>query len=162
MWLFLNNGFFSIVAPTQADPALKAETPSRLPSLMKDYLLVRSRRKGDIERVFGSAIRIVTSPDRDYRFRALVPRSAVATIISAQVAGISYNNFKSSIKDNAYHDACSRVWGVMDDYQRRNASMRPIEPADFRRGLVDLDDVMGMTRETGGYKSKRQQPKARK
>lgn len=101
MWICLNNAFLSIVSP--------AGTP-------KDSLLVRARRKGDIERAFGAksiAHLVKHTPLRDYAYRAEMPREMVAGVIELHVRGIAYGNFKSSVRDDALHSAYNRVWGVM-------------------------------------------------
>jgi hypothetical protein len=82
MWVFLSGAFLSIVQDKQK--------PERL--------LVRARRADDIERVFNTK-RVRETPAGDYRFRASIPRAIVADTIRAEVAGISYPNFKSSVQD---------------------------------------------------------------
>ena len=57
MWLCLNDAFLSIV---------KKDCP-------KDSLLVRARRPGDIEKVFGSDVKVKRSTNSDYLYRANVP-----------------------------------------------------------------------------------------
>lgn len=99
MWICLNNGFFSIVAQRGSD----------------DRLVVRARRKGDLERVFG--VEGIASPGRDYAFRAFMERDDVASVLMCNVLGIDYPNFKNSVKDNALHSAYNRVWSVMGDLQ---------------------------------------------
>ena len=106
MWIVLNDAFLSIVDPGGQGPK-------------GDNLLVRARVKGDLERVFGDKIKVVTLPARDYRFRAFIPRKRVSEIIAAQVAGISYPNFKNSVAENIRHDAYSRIWGVMFGLQNQ-------------------------------------------
>lgn len=100
MWICLNNAFFSIVAsPDKAD----------------DRLVVRARRKGDIERVFGVTGEF--SPGRDYAYRVRLERATVADVLMTLALNISYGNFKSSVKDDRLHDAYARVWGVMGSLQ---------------------------------------------
>lgn len=101
MWICLNNAFLSIVS----NPA-DATT-----------LLVRARRKGDIEAVFGPHVEVVTLPKRDYQFRAVLPRDVVATAVGEALKAIEYPNFKGSVEDGALHDAYMKVWGVMADLQ---------------------------------------------
>lgn len=100
MWIVLNHAFLSIVDPGGQGPK-------------GDNLLVRARIKGDLERVFGNKIKVVTLPARDYLFRAFIPRKRVAEVIAAEVAGIQYGNFKNSVFEHVRHDAYSRIWGVM-------------------------------------------------
>jgi len=101
MWICLNNAFLSIVA-NPADDAT---------------LLVRARRAGDIETVFGAGVEVVTLLERDYQFRAFLRRDVVATAIGEALKAIQYPNFKNSVDDDALHDAYAKVWGVMADLQ---------------------------------------------
>lgn len=101
MWVFLNDAFLSIVAHN-ADP---------------DKLLVRGRFKGDIEAVFPNAVTQET-PDRDYRFRAVIDRDTVAATLAERTRSIEYTNFKSSVHDHARHHIYLDVWSVMATAQR--------------------------------------------
>lgn len=102
MWICLNNAFLSIVEPGSLDRAQKG-----------DVLMVRARRKGDIERVFGTSTVVEKRPERDYLFRAFIPRELVAIQVAAAVTSISYGNFKNSVKDDLLHKAYAAVWGIM-------------------------------------------------
>lgn len=110
MWLCLNNAFFSIVEPA---------------GILGDTLLVRARRKGDIEKVFPDA-EVVRTPGRDYLFRAQVSRELVAKTIADQVRGIGYDNFKSSVRDDKLHNVYARFW-------HGHASLQEIPPYSTRR-----------------------------
>lgn len=101
MWLSLNNAFFSIVVADKRAP--------------DHSLVVRARRKGDIERVFAVAGEF--SPGRDYAFRCVLDRDTVARVVAACVLRIDYGNFKGSVRDDALHRAYNRVWSVMGDLQ---------------------------------------------
>lgn len=103
MWVFLNDAFLSIVEP-------KEQAAGR------DVLQVRARKKGHIQAVFGD-VEVIVAPRADYRYRAFIPRTIVAPIIAQRLMKIDYDNFKDSIQDNDYHDACEEVWGVMNSYQ---------------------------------------------
>jgi hypothetical protein len=118
MWVFLNSAFVSIVTDTK--------NPHNL--------LVRARRKGDIERTFSTA-RVSCTPNADYRYRASINRKVVAAAIANAIIGIPYPNFKDSIpaEDDDRHDFYSRVWGLGWDWQNRNEP--PPEPP--ARGLPD-------------------------
>ena len=101
MWIFTSKGFVSIVNDY--------ERPGNL--------LCRARAKKHLEELFPGET-ITTTPKRDYRFRVSVPREVAVRIIANQVENITYNNFKNSIPEHDYHEACSDVWGVMYKYQR--------------------------------------------
>lgn len=108
MWIMFNNAFLSVVD--------KAPDP--------DQLVVRARVEGHIEAVFPNA-QVIRDASGDYLFRAFIDRADVADAMFKAVMNINYPNFKNSIKDNRYHDACSRVWGVM-------SGLQPVRPYSGR------------------------------
>lgn len=89
MWIFLSSSFLSIVD--------KGDDTGQT-------LLVRARKKGDIERVFPSA-RLIEDGGTDYRFRARIDREEVAQRIADEVRNINYGNFKSTVRELARHDS---------------------------------------------------------
>lgn len=117
MWICLNRAFLSIV-----EPVAHAQGSSAT-------LLVRARRPGDIESVF-PGVTVEKRPERDYLFRALVPREAVAEAVASEVRGIDYGNFKGSVRNNKLHDAYSAFWGIHSRLQ----PTRPYSGAAAARG----------------------------
>lgn len=101
MWVFFNDAFLSIVEYND-DP---------------DFLLVRARSEGDIERVFPEA-EVSKTPDADYLYRTVLRRAEVAAAIAQRALDINYPNFKNSIKNPPYRTACADIWSVMYGYQR--------------------------------------------
>jgi hypothetical protein len=102
MWIFLSKSFLSIVAH-----------PSRA-----HMLVVRARVAGDITAVFPRAKEHRT-PERDYLFRAFIPRKVVAEAMAREVEGLRHTNFKASVLDQERHDVYLGVWGVMNRWQER-------------------------------------------
>jgi hypothetical protein len=102
MWIFLNDGFFSIVESYED----------------KSKFLVRARIKGDLERVFGDH-EVLETPYNDYRFRMILDKKYVTNIIANRIENIDYSNFKNSIspKLESLKSACSKVWRVMFETQ---------------------------------------------
>ena len=98
MWLFTSDGFVSIVADKN-DP-------------QGDRLLVRSRDKMHITNVFPDA-EVFSKQPSDYQWRAWVSRKDVKNAVSKYVDKLNYTNFKNSIVDDKYHDACIDVWDAM-------------------------------------------------
>lgn len=97
MWVFLKDSFFSIV---------ENENDNR-------QLLVRARVRGDIERRWPDAT-VQETPDNDYRFRAFIDRSAVASAIEKAVKNIDYPNYKNSISQKKLRSAFyAMVWHTM-------------------------------------------------
>ena len=101
MWLCLNNAFLSIV---------KKDCPP-------GSLLVRARRPGDIERVFGTKVEVTRSTDSDYLLRSIVPIEEVELALQRAVKQIDYGNFKDSVADHALHLAYMKVWTAMSELQ---------------------------------------------
>jgi len=104
MWIFMNDAYFSIVHKDCAP----------------DELLVRARRKGDIERVFKVKSSDVTSVDHaDYQYRAVFLRTYVAARLSDYcIFDIKYPNFKNSVKDYALARMYSHIWEIAGGAKR--------------------------------------------
>lgn len=96
MWVCLSDSFLSIVESPEDD----------------GLLLVRSRRAGDIQKVFPKAT-VKRTPGRDYLYRALIERTEVAEGMANQAMNINYGNFKNSVRDIKLHDAFSGFWSIM-------------------------------------------------
>ena len=96
MWIFTQKGFLSIVR--HIDKA--------------NILIVRSRFKGHIERVFPKA-RVEEDATRDYRFRAELPIEEVSKMIANMVSQIDYHNFKDSLSDEIYFESCVQIYNLL-------------------------------------------------
>lgn len=101
MWVMLSDCFLSIVNKDSA----------------RGELLVRARRKGDIERIFPKAKVIKTPNVSDYLYRASIPTEEIIKAMEGEIRRIVYSNFKSSVKENDLHDAYMRVWTEMSRLQ---------------------------------------------
>jgi hypothetical protein len=101
MWIMLNDAFFSIVKK----------------DCKADELLVRARRSGDIEKVFGREVKVVRILQADYLYRAVIPFETVASVLTAELRRVVYGNFKDTVKDRPLHDAYLRVWSAMASLQ---------------------------------------------
>lgn len=119
MWVCLNNAFFSIVA--------QRDKPD-------GDLIVRARRKGDIEHVFGVAA--TATPHRDYAYRAVLPRDEIGRVLVATLLDVRYHNFKDSVRDSKLHSAYAAVWGVMLRLQAHRPWSGPA-PRKGQRSLID-------------------------
>jgi|ERR1700733_5501174 len=100
MWIFLPDSFLSVVENFNDS----------------SKLLVRGRRKGDIEKIFPSA-EIKHTPEGDYAFRASIDRALVANTIAKQIMDINYPNFKNEVTDHVRHAAYLDIWQTMWNYQ---------------------------------------------
>lgn len=103
MWIFLSDAFLSIV-----DKGGDGST-----------LLVRARRKGEIESVFPKA-RVEDTPRNDYRYRARIDREQVAQVMAEIIRKTDYKNFKATVADEDRHHAYMGVWEQMFQYQHRH------------------------------------------
>jgi hypothetical protein len=112
MWIMLKNSFLSVVHK----------------DCEKDELLVRARRKGDIEKVFPCAT-VNRTPGVDYLYRAAIKREVVAQAMTDMLMSYTADNFKNSVKDNQLHTAYMGIWNIMARLQH---------PAPYTRGAKEL------------------------
>lgn len=79
-----------------------------------EHFLVRARLRGHLERLFPKC-KVSLTDDADYRFRATLPRIAVADMLCGQLMNIEYPNFKNTIApaDRDYHDGAFGAWTSM-------------------------------------------------
>lgn len=114
MWIFSQKAFLSIVRHTDKP----------------DVLIVRSRFKGHIERIFPNA-HIIEDGSRDYRFRTQLSQREISNAIARLVSGIDYDNFKNSLDfyDEGYLNCCLDVY----DSVARNSETNIFGNSD-RRG----------------------------
>ena len=97
MWLCLNDAVLSIVKK----------------NCKPGELLVRARRPGDIEKVFGKGVKVTRSTDSDYLFRATVKIEDVELALKREIEDIDYEN----VEDHALHMAYMKVWDAMSGLQ---------------------------------------------
>ena len=97
-WLFTTQGFYSVVAC----------------KIDHNYLYVRSRVKGDVEKLFLEAD-VWETHMRDYRYRARLPRKRVIAAIADEISSISYHNYKSAVEDHRRLSAYTWIWSIMGD-----------------------------------------------
>lgn len=115
MWIMLNDCFISVV---QKDCA-------------RDEVMVRARRKGDIEKLFPKA-KVTRYTKSDYLYRAPVKREELKTAMAGEVDRVTYDNFKSSVTDVPLHNAYLRVWNAM-------AALQEVRPYSGGRTAFDFD-----------------------
>lgn len=96
MWIMSPRGFVSIV---------RKDCPP-------DHLLVRARRRQDLEALFPGAD-IIEGAGTDYQFRARIPQLEVINVISRELLELDYSNHKNATEDDALHSAYSAVWSAM-------------------------------------------------
>ena len=99
MWVFLPEGFVSVVAH-RTEP---------------DNLMIRARNADHLDNLFPGC-EVTKLNDADYRYRTVLPRTDVDIMLSKHIEQMTYDNFKSSIDEYEYHRACSRTWEAMFSY----------------------------------------------
>ena len=102
MWVFLNNSFLSIVENRNN----------------KEELLVRSRVRGDIDKIFPDS-NIFEMENSDYKYRSYIKKTEVSEKIREIVTNINYDNFKNSISksEDQRHSSYLNVWNEMRKLQ---------------------------------------------
>jgi hypothetical protein len=114
MWLITTVGFFSIVQKPEdkrtGTLTIRARTRDDLEALRTQYL----RSLGEIRE----------SSYTDYRYRATVPKAAVAAAVAQMIEDIDYSNFKNEVarkqggkRSHLYHE----IWGVLYRMQAKEA-----------------------------------------
>ncbi len=120
MWLMTPTGFYSIVQKRH-----------------HLFLTIRSRVRSDLDelraRYLPTLSKTTASADTDYRYRATVPRSALAKAMIRIINDTLYPNFKQEVERQqgpARAEVYARVWSVLHE------------------GLPKLDATTKKTRET--------------
>ena len=114
MWIFTNKGFISAVQ--------HRDKPQ--------HLMVRARRLDHLKAIFPGE-QVTQTENADYRYRVTVHRALFHLAVGREIAALDYDNFKNSIPDHEYHDACSSVWSVMHQLQPGSYMPRDEEPDDL-------------------------------
>ena len=118
MWLFTRYGFFSIACARTRDG-----------SLDKDTVMVRARRRdhlANLQRRFPALAEaeVFTLPERDYRYRLIVPKAIWAAVVGELAQEQEWSNFKNEAarftgrEGSSYTHALHEVWQVMFALQR--------------------------------------------
>jgi hypothetical protein len=102
MWIFTRDGFLSIVEH----------------NLNSNILIVRSRFKNHIEKIFGD-VEVQEDAGTDYEYRAEIPKEKVAKVMSDLVKDIDYPNFKNELGNLKKIDSTyvRRCWAVYEAVQ---------------------------------------------
>jgi hypothetical protein len=113
MWLFTRAGYFSIAQ--DANP---------------DYVMVRARRREDLERLvdIDAGLDAKVMPQRsdieetrqsDYRYRLRITKGTLGAIVYRMVCGIDYKHFKEVTASDPGRDAIyEKVWQEMRALQQ--------------------------------------------
>ncbi len=116
MWIFSKTGFVSVTDnPSKPDTCLvRARTKEDLVDFIKTPSPHREF-KVDAAWVRKQVRKIKETPARDYRWRVVLPKGSVQTIIEDQLDAIDYTNVKDATDkgEPARHAAMLRVWSAM-------------------------------------------------
>ncbi len=112
MWLMTRTGIFSI---------------TNAPGKSAHWVQIRSRWRKDLSnlRDMHPALRshkIITTPEADYRYRMVVTRTELHSVIRTEVEEVTYTNFKAAVAvagDEARNNLLHRIWGVIADAASR-------------------------------------------
>ncbi len=122
MWLFTRYGFYSIACASKQDGSIDSDT-----------IMIRARDIDHLKRLqkrfqtIGDA-EIVTLPNRDYRYRLMVPKDVWTMIVAELAQEQEWANFKNEAArfqghpGSHYAHALHEVWRVMHDLQERLTS----------------------------------------
>lgn len=110
MWLITTRGFYSVVADHYED----------------GNVLVRARVREDLESLADliPGLEVEETPERDYRFRASVPREVWRSVAAALAEEIDYPNFKDAVAErqgSGRAGTYGRVWRTLLDLQDESA-----------------------------------------
>lgn len=119
MWIFVRYGFYSIACARKQNG-----------SLDRDTVMVRARSRDHLRNLqarFQSLARaeIVTLPNRDYRYRLIVPKSIWVSVLVELAEEQEWSNFKDEAAKHqgnagaAYSRALHEVWDLMYGLQDR-------------------------------------------
>ena len=103
MWIFTKHGFLSIVQHNS----------------MESYFQVKSRVIEPLEIIWPDHdIEVISWAD--YRFRITISKDDVVSVLANEINVINYTSFKNQCeKDEWYHHALTRIWGIMYNFQQR-------------------------------------------
>jgi hypothetical protein len=103
MWIFLPDGFFSVVQDRDHP---------------EHRLQVRARAREDLERHFPNEP-IVETPEADYHYRVIVSRNEFSAWMESVVFSLDYSNVKGAIPEGDVERkaAMTDVWSVMHAFQ---------------------------------------------
>ena len=99
--------------------------------------MVRARVRGDIEHYFPDT-RVIRTDDRDYLYRALIPRAEVADRVCDAITRINYDNFKSAVADHRRSRWYLTVWWLLEQMQDKLKGRPRLTPRDslFRKAMT--------------------------
>ena len=109
MWIFTQNGFFSIVRKGGPGLCVRARDLDQLRSLLREHLPADSPGDKDIK--------ILETPGFDYPFRAMVTQAQFEALLLSTARALNYANFKNAAHARrewrTLYNRLGEVWQVM-------------------------------------------------
>ena len=102
MWVFTTKGFLSIVQHKD----------------VADHFQVKSRVRAPLESLWPEHD-ILEIGWADYRFRINIRKDEAIPVIAKQIEQVLYTSFKDECRDDDYHQALTRIWSTMYNFQTR-------------------------------------------
>lgn len=102
MWIHTDQGFVSVVAHDDRP----------------DDLLVRARACRDIDALIPDGTEVWHDGTADYPWRAIVPRSEFAAVISEALMSIDYRNFKNCTHETLGPRLLHDVWATLTEIEQ--------------------------------------------
>jgi hypothetical protein len=117
VWILAVTGFYSIACASKPDGTLDRQT-----------VMVRARCKQHLQNIktrFArlSGVEIVTLPNRDYRYRLIIPKAVWVGVLAELAGEQEWSNFKNQVakqqgkRGAAYTAALHDVWEIMRSLQ---------------------------------------------
>ena len=105
MWVFTKYGFISAVE--------HRDNP--------ELVMVRARDENSINHLADNfGLKVTKTESADYLYRVTMTRTQFEKFLKDYARHeLSYDNFKDSIINVKFHDACIDVWKVMYDFQNK-------------------------------------------
>ena len=118
MWIFTRYGFYSIACASKPDGSLDSQSVM-VRARCIDHL--RSLQKRFPALAVGNILEL---PNRDYRYRLIIPKASWTAIVGELAQEQEWSNFKNEgakyqgTSGRGYVDALHEVWGVMNRLQQ--------------------------------------------
>ncbi len=130
MWIFSTLGFFSCTRSAEDFETFQ----------------IRARVRGDLENLIhemGLQVRVLETPNADYRYRLLVDQATFRAIVAELVERVNYSNFKNEVHDTPGQESKAgpylRVWSAMASLQDGKHGHVPAEYTLKRTPFLDDD-----------------------
>jgi hypothetical protein len=125
MWIFTRYGFYSIACARKPDGSIDPQC-----------IMVRARQVAHLKNLQKrfpalTPTEVFTWPDRDYRYRLIIPKTVWVEIVTELAREQEWSNFKNEVANNQgtvgsdYVHALHQIWGVMFRLQSKTVEGQP-------------------------------------